>query len=130
MYVQKLKTPTSLKDNRLKMNYGVKFIHEIGYIEFFKSYILYDKLYYIGYINSNYDDIMVLKVAINFMEKGFVEKSEKWNKNEFIEKIEKTKFELWSSIERKQKNLETYNQILSDIISQERDNKLDFILVN
>jgi hypothetical protein len=108
MIIQKLNVSPVLKNGRLRMNYGIKFIHEIGYIEFFKEYILYDKLYDIGYINGNYDDIMVIKLAINKFkpyhesEKGFVEKCEKWNKNEFIEKIKKTKSEIWASIERKQ----------------------------
>jgi hypothetical protein len=51
----------------------------------------------------------------------------KWNKKQFIEKTKSPDNTViggfvWGKV------LETYNQILSDIISQERDDKLAFIL--
>jgi hypothetical protein len=46
MYIQKLKSSLPLKDNRLRINYGVKFIDTIGYINFLKN-ILYMMIYII-----------------------------------------------------------------------------------
>ncbi len=93
----------------------IKNINNIGLVVV-KEYSLFDNKVYLGHTINNPD--LILIDGHGLMR----------NKNQIINYISVIKPQTWRSDTKKKEALIFYNKVLSDMISYERDTKIDYIL--